>query len=256
MLNSYEKNLGNRVAILGLVWLLSLTAANQVNGQNTKALPNSKKELEQAADHFAMEFYLGKEATEDVFLREAPKHGVIHLATHSVIDDENPMNSHLLLGKGEKHDGTLHTHEIYDLDLNARLTVLSSCNSGVGKHESGEGVMSLAHAFAYAGCPSIVMSLWEVDDKATAPLMAGFYKQLAQNQPLDQAMRQAKLEYVKTHTKQQAAPFYWAAFNTWGNVKPLAMAAQPKTISARWWVLSASLVFFLWLLFMRLMKRK
>lgn len=219
------------------------------NGQNAKPLPNSKRELEEASHHFPMQSHFGKEATEDVLTQGAEQYGIVHLATHSVIDDENPMNSHLVLSKGETHDGVLHTHEIYDLDLKARLAILSSCNSGVGKHETGEGVMSLAHAFAYAGCPSIVMSLWEVDDKATAPLMADFYKHLAQNQPLDQAMQQAKLEYISTHKKQQAAPFYWAAFNTWGNVKPLEVSVKP--ISAKWWVVSASAILFLGLFFLK-----
>ena len=107
---------------------------------------------------------------------------------HAFIDDSQPAYSRLAFFQNDNEDaennGWLNTADIYNLDLNARLTVLSACNTGSGKLRKGEGVMSLARGFLYAGCPSIVMTLWEVEDNAGTKIMESFYKNLEKGEQL------------------------------------------------------------------------
>jgi CHAT domain-containing protein len=94
--------------------------------------------------------------------------------------------------------------------LQAELVVLSACNSGAGKLVGGEGVLSLARAFRYAGCPSTIMSLWTADDRSSLKLMNYTYDQLEQDLPKDQALHQAKLSYLQSSPR--AHPYYWAGY--------------------------------------------
>ena len=150
----------------------------------------------------------GNGATEEVFKSEAARHRVLHLATHAFTDDQNPMLSRLAFAppSGDE-DGWLHAYELYNLELQADLVVLSACNTGFGKWVRGEGVMSLARGFAFAGCPSVAMSLWEVNDQATSELMEYFYAGLAQGLSKDEALRQAKLSYLESVDELRAHPF-------------------------------------------------
>jgi CHAT domain-containing protein len=100
--------------------------------------------------------------------------------------------------------------------------VLSACNTGFGKIETGEGVMSLARAFHFSGVPAIIMSLWKVPDKETAFLMTEFYKNIAKKNSKSAALRHAKLAYLKeVEDPLLSHPFYWSGFVLSGNVKPL-----------------------------------
>ena len=124
-------------------------------------------------------------------------------------------------------DGFLYTHEIYNQSLRAELAVLSACGTGLGKQIRGEGIMSLARAFHYAGCPNIAMSLWQVDDKTTSALMQEFYKQLKAGNPKDEALRQAKLYVLDKH---ESHPYYWAPFVLIGDNAPVHFS------TSYWWL--------------------
>ncbi|NNC82995.1 MAG: CHAT domain-containing protein, partial [Flavobacteriales bacterium] len=114
------------------------------------------------------EVKVGEEANESEFKQHAAQYEVIHLGTHTEINNVSPLYSKLILSKSSSEDGYLHAYELYDMQLQAELAVLTACQTGVGQQESSEGVISLAHSFAYAGCPSIIMSLWDVDEQSTA----------------------------------------------------------------------------------------
>jgi CHAT domain-containing protein len=104
-------------------------------------------------------------------------------------------------------------HELYGLDLsNAELAVLSACETGIGKTFSGEGVFSMARGFAYAGCPTIVMSLWKVNDKYTAELMTGFYKNLNKKNNIVESLTNSKRAFISNSDEYKAHPSNWAAF--------------------------------------------
>jgi len=175
-------------------------------------LPWSRYEVNEISNYISGDSYLGENASEFVFKQEAGTHGIIHIATHAFTDDEYPSYSRLVFnnGGGPAEDGILYAYEIYNLKLNSDLAVLSSCNTGTGKFVKGEGTFSLARAFIYAGVPSVVMSLWNIDDRSTAEIVVGFYKRLEQGETKTDALRNAKLEYLKKSDQLTANPVYWA----------------------------------------------
>lgn len=142
---------------------------------------------------------------------------------HTIINNSNPMFSKLAFTEvsDSTEDGLLNTHEIYNMNINARLAVLSSCSSGEGILRKGEGVMSLARAFMYAGCPSIVMTLWVVEDKSGIRLMTEFYKEIARGTSKDEALRKSKLKFIEEENLTRAHPFYWATYICVGTSEPL-----------------------------------
>lgn len=187
----------------------------------TNQLPNNQTEVQHISELTNGNTIIGAAATKNKFLEEAPKAAVLHLATHSEFDPINPMLSKMYFYDGED-SGELTASEVYNLDLNAKLVVLSACNTGLGKIESGDGVMSISRAFTYAGVSSTIMSLWKVSDKETSDLMVYFYKNLNQSQSKNEALRNAKLEYLQnTQETELKHPYYWAGFVISGDVTPI-----------------------------------
>ncbi|MEP5611901.1 MAG: CHAT domain-containing tetratricopeptide repeat protein [Cyclobacteriaceae bacterium] len=187
------------------------------------SLPGAVEEATSVSIFFNGKSIIEKEATETSFRSQAHEFGVIHLATHAIIDDNNPDNSKLVFSSEDSlnNDGYLHAYEIYNLDLNAQLITLSACNTGFGKIKKGEGVMSLSRAFAYAGVPSTVVSLWPASDKSTPELMKFFYQNLKDGQAKDAALNSARKQYLETATGKARHPFYWGGFVLIGDNKPL-----------------------------------
>ena len=158
--------------------------------------------------------YLDREATEENvkendLLRTAHR---IHFATHGLLDEKQPELSGLILTRapGSRENGLLQVYEIFNLQLDADLVVLSACNSGLGTMVSGEGLMGVTRALLYAGAHSVVVSLWQVDDASTPDLMVSFYRHLDRDGDKAESLRQAKLEMIDG--KRFAHPFYWAPF--------------------------------------------
>ncbi|MBN2595507.1 MAG: CHAT domain-containing protein [Marinifilaceae bacterium] len=186
-------------------------------------LPGVKEEVTNISKVIPGDLFIDDMATEANFKANSCDYDVLHLAMHTIIDDENPMYSKLVFTQNADtlQDGLLNTHEIYNMNFNARMVVLSACNTGDGKLLKGEGVMSLARGFFYAGCPSVIMTLWTVEDKTGSNLMSNFYTFLSQGLKKDDALRQAKLEYLKTADALKAHPYFWSGYVTLGDVDPL-----------------------------------
>lgn len=171
---------------------------------------------------------LGKEATETAFKSLSPKAKILHLAMHAFSDDNDPMHSGLIFNSADTddtNDGILHAHEIYNMDLSAELVILSACNTGAGQLSEGEGVMSLARSFAYAGCPSTAMSLWRANDETISQIMQSFHKYLNEGMQKSTAMRQAKLDFLESSDRTH--PYFWAAFMTTGDDSPITRQGFP-----------------------------
>jgi len=167
-------------------------------------------------------FWLNRDATRGNFLKNAERYGILHLAMHGIVDERNPLRSRLLFSSSVAGDDPfVYASDLYNLQLQAGLSVLSACRSGTGTWKKGEGVLSLARAFAFAGCPSMVMSLWNVSDQSTSELMVSFYKQLKAGATKDEALRSAKLSYLNTVSPEYAKPIYWAAFVPIGEMDSL-----------------------------------
>ena len=167
--------------------------------------------------------FTGAEATETLFKQKAGEYKILHLAMHTIIDNENPMYSRLIFAAPQDSidDGMLNTFELFNLELNAHLAVLSACQTGDGRLRRGEGIMSMARGFFYAGVPSIIMTLWEVDDQSSSHLIALFYEYLAKGLSKDDALRKAKLDYLNSTDKIKSHPHFWAGFVSIGNAKPV-----------------------------------
>ncbi|MEM7480691.1 MAG: tetratricopeptide repeat protein [Acidobacteriota bacterium] len=139
----------------------------------------------------------------------------IHLATHGVLNTEVPALSGLVMSlvdeNGESQEGFLRLHDIYNLDLSADLVTLSACETALGKHLRGEGMIGLTRGFMYAGAPRVVASLWQVQDRATATLMENFYRAMLQDgQSPAEALRWAQA--VLWRSERWSSPYYWAPF--------------------------------------------
>jgi len=157
---------------------------------------------------------LGPAASEKIFKETAYRYRVLHLAMHVYIDEEDPLYSKLLFAEDSlmEQDGFLHVHEIYELNLNAKMVVLSGCNTGTGISRLGEGIMSLARAFFYCGIPNIVMTLWTVYDESAELLMTEFYRDLAKGRTNETAMRNAKLHFIENAEPIHQHPYFWSGF--------------------------------------------
>ncbi|MGB3464537.1 MAG: CHAT domain-containing protein, partial [Cyclobacteriaceae bacterium] len=187
-------------------------------------LPGAVREAESVAEIYNGKAYVNSLATEANFRKFSEEAGLIHLATHAVTEDAIPNQSRLVFeSAGDTlHDGYLHAYEIYNMELNADLVTLSACNTGSGKIKRGEGVMSLSRAFAYAGVPATVVSLWPASDKSAPQLMTHFYSNLKQGQSKDVALTAAKRQYLLTAKGKAKHPFYWGGFVLIGDNSPVS----------------------------------
>ena len=162
-------------------------------------------------------FVSGTEASEVAFKENASAYDILHLAIHGIGDEKNMLGSSLVFKSEEKGYDSLYAYEMFNLNLKAQLAVLSACETGVGKLQKGEGVFNLARGFVYAGCPSVVMSLWKINDQYSAELMQDFYSGLTDSKTVDAALREAKLKYLGRADRFTAHPANWAAFVHFGN---------------------------------------
>ena len=184
--------------------------------------------------------FKGASATEANFLKNAADYKIIHLSTHAKSNDRLGDYSFIALSKVNdsiEDQNRLYVRELYDMNLNADMVVLSACETGLGELQKGEGIISLARAFTYAGAKSTINSLWNVNDVSTKLLMEQFYKNIKDGKPKDQALHEAKLSYLEY--EEMDAPFFWASFIAMGNMEPIALSSGFNY----WWLLAIPLIF-------------
>ena len=191
-------------------------ASKEFLNSDLSTLNYSIDEVKNIAKNFDhQKIYLDENSTKSNFLESLPNYNIIHLATHaSAGNDSEPR---IIFS-----DSTLYLNELYLTHNNANLVVLSGCETNTGEQEIGEGVLSLARGFFLSGSKSVLSSLWKVDDKATPKLMSSFYQHLLNGQTKSKALRQAKLDYLKTHQLSEASPYYWASFILVGDAQALS----------------------------------
>jgi CHAT domain-containing protein len=164
----------------------------------------------------ALDFAANRATATDPVLAD---YRFVHFATHGFLDSQHPELSGIMLSmfdeEGNPQDGFLRAHEVFNLKLNADVVVLSACQTGLGKDVKGEGLVGLTRGFMYAGTPRVVVSLWSVNDVATAELMTHFYRGMLGNKLRPaRALQAAQVSMLSD--KRYAAPFYWAAFTLQG----------------------------------------
>jgi CHAT domain-containing protein/Tfp pilus assembly protein PilF len=153
----------------------------------------------------------GTEASESTVKRDISSSDIVHLATHGLVSEQRPLASSLMLSAGGGEDGYLRADEVFGLELQADLVVLSGCSTGTGRLSS-DGLLGLTRAFLYAGTPSLIVSYWDVSDAATVYLMDRFYAALGRGLGKAAALRTAQLEARRRY----AHPSYWAGFGLIG----------------------------------------
>ena len=199
-----------------------LAEARSCSAEELSALAYSQEEITTIAELTGEKAYLETAASKTNFLKNIQNYRILHLATHACVDNQNPAHSRIYLS-----DDYFYLHELYNLDLNAEMVVLSACETGIGKYQRGEGTMSLSHGFAYSGVPSITMSLWSVNDQSTSELMQYYYQHLQKGSPKHQALRQAKLDYLNNQeSTARLHPFYWAGFIHVGDFRAMEFSAD------------------------------
>ena len=202
-----------------------------LSGIGLHDLPETRAEVEEIGKIVGSDavMLLGKDATETGFKKQPlDQFRILHLAVHGFADTQYPERSALVLGADPRSgdDGLLQVREIIRLRLNAELTTLSACDSGVGKLQGQEGISNLVEAFLVAGSKSVVASLWSADDTFASALMGQFYRHLAQGEDTSSALRNAKLDLLAKYG-DQVSPFYWAAFIAVGETStPIGMRQQ------------------------------
>ncbi len=202
----------------------SILRSISVDGRNFNELKYSEREVQSIAELFRRNgktalTYVHANATEDNFKNNAPRFSFIHVATHGYVNDIHPQLSVLLfsqpVGTSYNDDGILYASEMYNLELNADLLVLSSCESGVGKYVKGEGMLSMTRGLFYSGARNIIVSLWKVYDKNTNELMIEFYRRTLAGDSYAASLRKAKLKMIGN--RDTAFPSKWSAFVLVGN---------------------------------------
>jgi len=208
-------------------------------------IPGAQIEVKNLRSIFKCRVLQDKKATKGNFIKYAGNYSILHLAMHTLIDDENPLYSKLVFYRDEDtgESNLLNTYELFNMKLNAQLAVLSACNTGKGKLLGGEGVLSLSRGFFYAGVPSVIMTLWAVEDRSGADLMTSFYKYLADGKPKNEALRLAKIDYLKSSDQMRSHPHFWAAYMSIGNTYPLNGVSKP--VGAAYYLIGISLLFVL-----------
>lgn len=194
-------------------------------------LVSARKSVNIIAEDLGGQAIIGERATKNTFINKATKASIIHFAGHALADNEEPEYSQLLFSH-EELDSQLYASDIYDLNLDIDLLVLSACNTGNGQLNNGEGVMSLSRAFAFAGCSSMVMSLWSIPDVQTAQLNQLFFKEINEGERIDDALRNSKLAFLEASTFQTAHPFYWSGLSASGKMEPVKKRSFKDRIRA------------------------
>ncbi|MEM7367890.1 MAG: CHAT domain-containing tetratricopeptide repeat protein [Bacteroidota bacterium] len=206
-------------------------------------LPFSRKESQHISDSYQATLLIDSLASKAQFKALSPKSRIIHLATHAKAFNKDSRFSHIafsLTNNVNENDNHLNVDEIYAMNLQAEMVVLSACETGLGEIKKGEGIISLGRAFTYAGAKSIISTLWSVNDQSTSELMISFYDYLDQGMRKDAALRHAKLDYLNSHDAQFSHPYFWAAPIAIGDMS----AVELRTKRQLWiWILGIGVLF-------------
>jgi CHAT domain-containing protein len=198
-------------------------------GYSFNELPYTREEAERISRYFdrnRTDKYIKDEATEARFKRlDLKEYKIIHLACHGLLDERFPLRSALVFSLSDTaEDGLLKVSEIYGLKLNAEMVVLSACQTGQGKIEGNEGVLGIPRIFFYVGARSLVTTLWEINDRATALFMDYFYGYLKDGLSKAEALRRAKIKMARS---SYSHPFYWGGYVLNGDYE--AVISSQKT---------------------------
>lgn len=193
-----------------------------VVGVPDEQVPNILREVNAVANLLpASQLILGKSASAKAISESGARARFIHIATHSYFRKENPLFSAVQLG-----DGSFNVHDFYSQDWDAELVVLSGCSTGMLSIQGGDEILGLARGLFAAGARSMLISLWNVNDEATADFMSSFYLCLLRGETKDRALNEA----MRKTREQRPHPYYWAAFTLLGDPRSLPESPPPERL--------------------------
>ncbi|WP_431133300.1 CHAT domain-containing protein [Psychroserpens mesophilus] len=205
--------------------------------------PFSVELVKEYSKLFNGKLFINENASKQVFTKEANEHKIIHIGTHAESNNILPELSRLVFAKDASNkDNSLYTYEIYNQNLASHLAVLTACETGKPTYQSGEGMISLAHAFNYAGSESILTSLWKIDEQSSAKIIKLFYDNISEGLPKDKALRLAKLDYIKTAHGRTKHPKYWAGLVLIGDTAPIDLNTSSNLL---FWLLGSLVIIIL-----------
>lgn len=202
-----QKNTGKKERILAM-------APFAGSPEKEGGLANSEREAQKVCGLYKENhLFIGNNATKEIALRLSCKVDHILYSTHGKLMFDNPLDSFLLFAEGER----LRVREVFDMDLNAALVVLSACETGlVGVEEAGwslgDDLVELSRAFIYAGTPSVVGTLWVVDDEHTANVVIKFHENLKSGMSKSRSLKEAQVDLLRHKDEPCRHPFFWAPF--------------------------------------------
>lgn len=203
------------------------------NFDNTKfAKLNTNKEAETLNAFSTIKNFKNKAATKAAFLDAYKTANVIHIASHLTIDTISPLESSLVFQPNQ--DYLLSINDIWKLNTNTQLITLAACFSNFGKTQNGEGQQNFAWAFQYAGVHNVLSTQWNASDKSTSNIICNFYKNLNNGKTKEEALRLAKIDYLKNTDAIGIQPFFWAHFNLFGDENQINIS--PNSLVKRWWI--------------------
>jgi CHAT domain-containing protein len=226
---SMKRRIGftNRLAAFAPAYHTQLDLNSVLNRQTVNGilpeLPYAQQEAEYVSKVTRGALFAGADASETGFKKVSGSYDIIHLAMHTVLNDKKPMYSTLIFSSERDlaDDGLLHTYEVYTLPLNAKMVVLSSCNSGAGYLYTGEGILSLARGFLYSGSQSVVMAMWEIEDKSGTEIIKGFYDNLRKGYSKSSSLRRARKQYLEEADQLRSHPYFWSSLVIYGSNEPI-----------------------------------
>lgn len=205
--------------------------------------PYTQSLVKKMQDKLGGEVFVNNGSTQSSFRENADNKKIVHIGTHAEFNNEKPELSRLIFSKNtdsSADNNSLFLYDIYNCNINTDLTILTACESGKPGYQDGEGMISLAHAFNYAGSKSILTSLWPVDEESASFITEKFIENLTAKMPAGEALQQAKLQYLQQADGRTKSPAYWAGLVLMGDAG--AVTLLPKSEYKNWLLLAGILV--------------
>ena len=183
----------------------------------------SQMELDAISKDYRLKRYVGRKANQEALEQAFKSNSILQISTHGIVDLEKPIQTRILLSPG-KSDGNMYLFEMLSAKINNPLVVLNACNTGIGRLQVGEGILSMSKALQFAGVPSLVTTLWPVDDRSSAQVMSYFFKNLKTGMDKRVALQEARNRYLDETTLTLSAPYFWAGQVLIGDPDPISVS--------------------------------
>lgn len=195
--------------------------------------PFARNLMERLTSQFGGRLFQGEASTLENFVRFAGGNKIIHIGSHAEADDNNPQLARLIFSKDPNDylkDNSLWLKDIYSCNLSSELSVLTACETGASNSITGEGTISIGHAFSFAGSRSMLTALWKVDEQVSMEIVSLFYENIAKGMDKDEALHNAKLKFLETADDWRSAPASWAGLILMGDTSPIELERKKSAI--------------------------